>query len=186
MKKEMLTKLWQHLLSLDSGFCLRGQKRRINLENGDVRCVDLEMYNRKIHSTVLIKVSPGASKDADLQEMQRMVEYYNKSKSDLPAVGIIINTLAAGWCASYVGIDEHKEFIIGGLRLDDFRANKLLTATFLDEANQECIQEGFMRRLAPRISTGETQQSNYIEVQRKYYEEMSKINPQKLNESEGK
>jgi hypothetical protein len=125
MKKEILTKLWQHLLSLGKGFAFSSQKKRVVFENGDFCYLDLEMYNIEIRSLVLINVRTGQPKDNDIMQMRRMVDYYNKHENyphENPAIGIVINKTENACYVAYIGVtDEQKTLAEHSLVLEKFK-----------------------------------------------------------------
>ncbi|MDR3318670.1 MAG: DUF1016 domain-containing protein [Clostridiales bacterium] len=125
MKNEVLTKLWQHLLSLQKGFAFSGQKKRIVFENGECRYVDLEMYNIEIHSVVLINIRTGLPNAAETEQMQRLVDYYDKCERyphENPAIGIVINKTKNDCYISYIGVtDKQKQLAERSLALHEFK-----------------------------------------------------------------
>jgi len=125
MKHEVLTKLWQHLLSLQKGFAFSRQKKRIRFENGEFCYLDLEMYNMELRSLVLINVRDGLPKDADIVQMQRLVEYYNRRERyshENPTIGIVVHKTKSDCCISYIGVtDDQRQLAEGSLALDEFK-----------------------------------------------------------------
>jgi hypothetical protein len=125
MKKEILTKLWQHLLSLEKGFAFSSQKKRVVFENGDFCYLDLELYNIEIRSLVLINVRAGYPKEAEVMQMQRLVDYYNKHEKyphENPAIGIVINKTENACYIAYIGVtDEQKMLAERSLVLEEFK-----------------------------------------------------------------
>lgn len=82
-KYGLLTSLWEHLLSLQKGFAFSRQKKRVVFDNGEYCFLDLEMYHIPIHSLLLVNVHSGKPMQAQLMQIQRIVEYYNeKEKRD--------------------------------------------------------------------------------------------------------
>ena len=128
-KKELATQLWQYLLSLEKGFAFASQNKRVVLDNGDVRHVDLEMYNRELQSTVLIKLYKGEPETAEMKESERLVAYYNTKASgagDIPAVGLVINISLRNWYTRFIGLTgEQQAFLSDGIALGNFRDNYL-------------------------------------------------------------
>ena len=126
-KTEVLTELWQHLLSLQKGFAFSKQKKRVRFDNGESCYLDLEMYHVPIHSLVLVNVYNGRPAQTQIMQMQRLVEHYNqKEKHDYEgsAIGVVINKTKTECWVSYVGVtDEQKRIAERFLALDAFKGN---------------------------------------------------------------
>ena len=113
-KKEALTKMWNHLLSLQKGFAFSHQKKRVRFENGEYCYLDLEMYNIEIHALVLINVRTGRPKTAELMQMQRLVDYYNRREKyphETPSIGLVVNNTKDETFISFIGVTEEQKSI---------------------------------------------------------------------------
>ncbi|GHV00101.1 hypothetical protein FACS1894211_06730 [Clostridia bacterium] len=125
-KHEILTKLWEHLLSLQKGFAFSRQKKRVTFADGDFCFLDLEMYHIELRSVVLINVRAGDPKAADIEQMQRLVEHYNKREvypNENPTIGIVINKMKNACHITYIGAtEEQKQIAASALALDEFIA----------------------------------------------------------------
>jgi uncharacterized Fe-S center protein len=122
-KKELLSKLWQHLLDLNKGFAFSYQSKRIYTSIRNFLNLDLEMYNVKLKGMVLINVHTGKLKSDDLIKMQKLVDHYNnefKYTHENPTIGIIINHSKNGYHVTYVGVpDLQKKNVEKSLLLDE-------------------------------------------------------------------
>ena len=53
-KKELLSKVWQHLLSIKKGFAFTNQSKRVYINSRNFCNLDLEMYNIDLKCIILI------------------------------------------------------------------------------------------------------------------------------------
>ena len=123
-KKELLSKVWQHLLSIKKGFAFTNQSKRIYINSRNFCNLDLEMYNIDLKCIILINLHTGELKSEELTKMQKLVEHYNRNVAyshENPTIGILINNYRNRCYVTYVGVpDLQKKVVEKALLLDEF------------------------------------------------------------------